>query len=74
MVKVIPTSSGVSSSSEMNGFSWTSSPMQWPVRWRNQSPRPASTITWRVAALTAEAGTPGRTERIPAACASMTTS
>ena len=38
IVNVIPASSGVSSSSLMNGYSWTSRPMQWPVRWRNQSP------------------------------------
>src|ERR1700735_5372757 len=54
----MPTSSGVWSSSEINGRSWTSRPMQWPVRCRNHSPRPASTITSRVGGGPGDTGSP----------------
>ena len=43
----------------MNGRSCTSIPMQWPIRWRKCSPRPASSIGRRQAAFTSRAGVPG---------------
>ena len=50
-VNVIPASSGVSSSAERNGRSWTSRPIPWPIRWRKCSPSPASSIGPRQAAF-----------------------
>ena len=72
-VNVIPASSGVSSSTERNGRSCTSSPIPWPIRWRKPSPSPAASIGARQAALTSRASAPGRAAARPASCASSST-
>ena len=72
-VKVIPASSGVSSSTERNGRSCTSSPIPWPIRWRKPSPSPAASIGARQAALTSRASAPGLAAARPASCASSST-
>ena len=59
-VNVMPASSGVSSSTERNGRSWTSSPIPWPIRWRKPAPSPAASIGARQAAFTSRASAPGR--------------
>ena len=58
-VKVMPASSGVSSSTERNGRSWTSSPIPCPIRWRKPAPSPAASIGARQAAFTSRASAPG---------------
>ena len=69
----MPASSTVALPSTMYGSSCVSTPMPWPVRWMNSSPYPPSMITWRAAASTDSAVTPGRACAQAASCASCST-
>ena len=74
IVKTMLSSSGRSSSSEMYGRSCRSRPRQWPARWMNASPSPASSITLRQIRSTSPARAPGTHAAIAASCAGSSTS
>ncbi len=72
--KHMPGSTGAVWALETSPGSWTSRPMEWPVRWVKYSPYPARSMTSRAARSMAAKPTPGAATCSAAALAASTAS